>query len=403
MNYKEIENEEVKKVYPKHEIIFRAVQIVFFIFIFFLSIHLLSIGFRSLGEDTIKFIIQATSNPFIGLFIGLLLTAIIQSSSTSTSIIVAIVASGTLRFENAIPLVMGANIGTTITSTIVSLGYITKKNEFKRAIAAGALHDFFNILTVLILFPLEYQFGLLSKSAMGITSFFSFDESPKPSGSFFFVDFSLVAPVSGFIMEKIGNTWIVIVMAFGSLFITIKIISNLLYKYLIGETKEQLKQWVFRSKISAFSWGVLSTATVQSSSITTPLVVPLVATNKISLAKAFNFLMGANIGTTITALLAASFKSSAALNIAIVHFLFNIIGVLIFLPKTGLHKFPVFLASLLGKQTKKYRIAGLIYIIFTFFLLPFTLIYFNQDTEEEIKDTNSIEEVAPKDPEIINY
>ncbi|MEJ2004323.1 MAG: Na/Pi symporter, partial [Cyclobacteriaceae bacterium] len=115
-------------------------------------------SFNNLGREVAESIITATSNPFIGLFIGLLVTALIQSSSTTTSMIVALVASGSITLANAVPMIMGANIGTTLTSTIVSLGYIAKREEFKRAIAAGTVHDFFNILTVLILFPLEYCF-----------------------------------------------------------------------------------------------------------------------------------------------------------------------------------------------------------------------------------------------------
>ena len=99
-----------------------------------------------LGQETAKSILLATSNPFIGLFIGLLATALIQSSSTVTSMTVAVVASGYLTLGNAIPVVMGANVGTTLTSTLVSLGFITKRNQFRKAISAGTIHDFFNII-----------------------------------------------------------------------------------------------------------------------------------------------------------------------------------------------------------------------------------------------------------------
>ena len=111
---------------------------------------------QHLSKDVTETILLATSNPFTGLFIGLLITALIQSSSTTTSLVVALVASGSISIESAVPLIMGANIGTTITSTIVSLGFINRKKEFRRAVAAGTYHDFFNILTALLLFPLQY-------------------------------------------------------------------------------------------------------------------------------------------------------------------------------------------------------------------------------------------------------
>ena len=89
-------------------------------------------GFNHLGQDMAQTIDIATSNPFIGLFIGLIITAILQSSSTITSMAVAAVAAGSITLENAIPIVMGANIGTTLTSTIVSMSYVTKAKEFRR-------------------------------------------------------------------------------------------------------------------------------------------------------------------------------------------------------------------------------------------------------------------------------
>jgi sodium-dependent phosphate cotransporter len=73
---------------------------------------------------------------------------------------VALVASGAMPLNSAIPFIMGANVGTTITSTIISLGFITKKKEFRRAVAIGTYHDFFNILTVVLLFPLELLFRI---------------------------------------------------------------------------------------------------------------------------------------------------------------------------------------------------------------------------------------------------
>ncbi|MGB5976801.1 MAG: Na/Pi symporter, partial [Cyclobacteriaceae bacterium] len=122
----------------------RIVTVVFAMFLFLLSIELIATAFGQLGRETARSIISATSNPFIGLFIGLLITAIIQSSSTTTSMVVAVVASGGLGLAQAIPIIMGANIGTTLTSSLVSLGYITNKNEFRKAIGAGTVHDIFN-------------------------------------------------------------------------------------------------------------------------------------------------------------------------------------------------------------------------------------------------------------------
>ena len=77
---------------------------------------------------------------------------------------------------------------------------------------------------------------------------------------------------------------------------------------------------IFKKTGLAFTYGLFFTAAVQSSTVTTSLVVPLVATRKVSLKKVFPFVVGANIGTTITAALAAIYKSEAAIALAIVHF-----------------------------------------------------------------------------------
>src|SRR5688572_18223806 len=127
---------------------------------------------QHVGKNVAETILAATANPFTALFIGLLITAMLQSSSTTTSLVVAMVASGAITLQSAIPIIMGANVGTTITSTIVSLGFINKRKEFRRAVAAGTYHDFFNILTVIILFPLEYHYGFLSNLAQWVAGYF---------------------------------------------------------------------------------------------------------------------------------------------------------------------------------------------------------------------------------------
>src|SRR6478609_9835750 len=141
------------------------------LFIFLFALDLMISSLQHLGKTAAETIILATSNPFTALFIGLLITAIIQSSTATTSMTVALVASGSLTLESAVPIIMGANIGTTITSTIVSLGFIGKKKEFSRAVAAGTYHDFFNILTVVILFPLEYYYGFLSSLSQSAANY----------------------------------------------------------------------------------------------------------------------------------------------------------------------------------------------------------------------------------------
>lgn len=334
-------------------------------------------SFGNLGRSAAESILFATSNPFIGLFIGLLITAIIQSSSTSTSMIVAIVASGSITISDAVPMIMGANIGTTLTSTIVALGYITNKNEFRRALAAGTVHDFFNILTVLVLFPLEYYYGFLSFLSQEIASLFIGSGVGNENAAIGFKLFDAI-PITKYIVEGINNGLISIAVSFVLLFVSLKIVSRQLSKVLISEPKDNLQNLVFNNPFKSFGFGAGITAIVQSSSITTSLVIPFVATKRILLKNAMPFILGANIGTTFTAFLAVLFKSNAAASIAMTHLLFNVIGVMIFLPFPMLRNFIIKLASKFGALTFQYRLIGFTYIIITFFAIPFTLIYFNK-------------------------
>ena len=89
--------------------------------------------------------------------------------------------------------------------------------------------------------------------------------------------------------------------------------------------------------------------------------------------------MGANVGTTITAFIAALLNSShSAINLAIAHFLFNAIGVLLFFPVPALKEIPIRMSTGLGVLTHRNRIVGFIFILLTFFLVPFALIYINR-------------------------
>ena len=96
---------------------------------FFLGLDLMGIGFKLFGKDFAKMLLEQTANPLVGLFAGILATSLVQSSSTTTSMTVALVAAGGLTIEGAIPIIMGANIGTSVTNTLVSLGHGRRKME----------------------------------------------------------------------------------------------------------------------------------------------------------------------------------------------------------------------------------------------------------------------------------
>jgi sodium-dependent phosphate cotransporter len=347
------------------------------LFIFIFALDLMISSLQHLGANAADAILKATSNPFTALFIGLLVTAIIQSSSATTSMVVALVASGSLNLQGAVPIIMGANIGTTITSTIVSLGFITRKKEFRRAVAAGTYHDFFNILTVLMLFPLEYYYGFLSGISEQLANTFFIQDGTGTTESISFLGSGAGLMITR-LVELIGNGLILIILSFTLLFGSILLFRKMISNMLGLRTQERVTRYFFKSPLQSFGWGLLITAAIRSSTITTSLVVPLVAKKLVRLKSVVPFIVGANIGTTITAFIASMSNSNIAISIAIAHALFNVIGAIVFFMVPYVRNIPVSLAKGLGELTIRYRIAGFAYILLTFFLIPFSLIYLNK-------------------------
>ena len=129
--------------------ILKTLAIIVILYLFLVSIGMIGSAFKGMGKEFAVQLIQSNAGPLIGLFIGILATSLIQSSSTTTSLVVGMVAAGTfgddprIAVAAATPYIMGANIGTSITNTIVSMGHIVNKNEFRRAFSASIVHDFF--------------------------------------------------------------------------------------------------------------------------------------------------------------------------------------------------------------------------------------------------------------------
>lgn len=356
--------------------------------LFVFALDLMVSSLQHIGKSAAETIIQATSNPFTALFIGLVITAMIQSSSTTTAMVVALVASNSITIQSAIPIIMGANVGTTITSTIVSLGFINRKKEFRRAAAAGTYDGFFNILIVVILFPLEYYYGFLSNISQWIATYF-FHPSATPSANAFSQKWYMFGPIVKGLVDLIPNGFLLAALSFILLFASILLFRKLISGLLLASSPERFSRFFFKNAWKSFFWGTVTTAAIRSSTITISVVVPIVAQRIVSLRKAAPFILGANIGTTITAFIAAFFNvnTTGAISIAIAHFLFNLIGVLIFYPIPILRKIPLEMASRLGKLTTNYRLTVFVYILMIFFFIPFSLIYLNKDSVEVVEAT----------------
>lgn len=360
------------------DLVYRIGQLIFILFLFLVALDMMSGSFKLFGSDYAKELVKITTNPFISLFIGMLATAVIQSSSTTTTMIVGLVAAGTISPIEATPMIMGANIGTSVTSTIVSLGHIGNKLEYQRAIAAATVHDFFNIITVVILFTLEVTTGALSATATTLAEIF-FTESGEGVKTKGLLDYTTKATAKWLMSLTAteafpkGMPYVTLPMSLGLLFFSLRGLTKLLKSLIIGKVQENLDRFVFGHPLKSLTAGFVVTTAVQSSSVTSSLIVPLVASEKVTLYRAFPFLMGANIGTTTTALIAAIFigvGSSDALAIAFVHLLFNLFGVLVLFPIGKVRRIPITLAEGLGELTLKNRLYGVAYVVLMFFVIP---------------------------------
>lgn len=350
------------------------------IYTILLSVGMVGSGFKwaSGGSAGAKELFEFATNPFLALLVGTLATALVQSSSTVTSVIVGLVAGG-LPIASAIPMIMGANIGTTITNTLVSLGHVRKKSEFRRAFAAATVHDFFNLLCVLIFLPLEIMFGLLEK-ASGWLSMHLVDADSMSMKSFDFIK-PITKPVigelksllAGILPDKVAAITL-IVIGILLIFVAITIIGRVLKGLMVGRAKAILHKAIGRGPITGIASGTVVTVLVQSSSTTTSLMVPLVGSGVFTPRDIYPFTLGANIGTTVTALLAATALSGAGaivgLQIAIVHLLYNLSGVILIYGLPFLRELPLQAADKLAEvATKRHSLAAL-YVLSVFFLLP---------------------------------
>jgi sodium-dependent phosphate cotransporter len=286
--------------------------------------------------------------------------------------IVGMVGTGILPFESAVAMVMGANIGTSVTNIIVSMGHISRGDEFKRAFGGSLLHDFFNVCSVAVLLPIELQFGIVSKAARFLESIFS-----NSGGLEFGSPLSAVTkPVAKMLVHLTGDSaWLSALLAFVLLFIALHFIVKVLRSMVLSRVEKFFQRYVFRTPVLSFGLGIGLTATVQSSSITTSMVVPLLGAGVLNLEQIYPYLLGANIGTTITAFLASLVTGSHdAVAVAFAHLIFNIYGIALFWP---LKRIPIFLSERMAELTTKSKLVPILYIVVVFFLIPGTFIYFS--------------------------
>ncbi|CAD5123258.1 DgyrCDS11614 [Dimorphilus gyrociliatus] len=428
----------------------KIVSLLCLLYLFICSLGFLSDAFKLLGGKKASEAFtqnEILSNPIAELVLGILATVLVQSSSTTTSIIVSMVSTEILPLKPAIFMIMGANIGTSVTNTIVSLGHTTNKNEFRRAFAGATVHDMFNWLAVLILLPIEWLSGsvgpwkddvvglvnpngttirgcgLLCQITAKMVDALNTDKMDKKeflkvitkpfTNLFVQIDKKVFEKIAqgtiksgdksllkhekdnktySYLFEKISrgpNGWsdeavggVLLVIAIFLLCICLFLIVKLLHSMLKGAVAKAIKTSLnadfpgrlgFVTGYLAIIIGAGMTILVQSSSIFTSAVTPLVGIGVLKIDRVYPLTLGANIGTTFTAILSAlasSAKIGIAMQVALCHLFFNIIGICIWYPIPSLRKIPINLSKKLGNITARYRWFPIIYLIIMFFLLP---------------------------------
>lgn len=361
------------------DLVFRVITVAILLYLFLIGVKSLSGGMKLMGSDFANSLFDMAGQPFVSLMMGMLATVLFQSSSVTTAIIVGLVSAGTLNITGAIPMIMGANLGTSVTNTIVSLGYAREKANFKKAFAAATVHDFFNILTVAILLPLELMTGFIEKLATATSALMY--------GSISGVKYTspikaLIGPPTKAIKglsvstfgEEVGGIAMMVVaciIIIGSLSLIVKTM-----KVLIENNKgEIINRMLSKNAYVSILFGALITIAVQSSSITTSLLIPMAGSGLLSLRAIYPITIGANIGTTATALLAALTGNIAGLSIALVHLFFNIFGMLLFFPIKELREIPIRCAERLAESMEKTKLISLGYVGAVFFAVPLTIFF----------------------------
>jgi len=459
----------------------RLLGVVCLLYLFICSLGVLQDAFQLLGGRVAGTIFTNNvliSNPLSGLMIGVLVTVLVQSSSTSTSIVVSMVGSGLLEVRPAIPIIMGANIGTTVTNTLVALTQSMDRTMFRRAFAGATVHDAFNWLTVLILLPLEVATGYLyyMTSAM-VKSLESNADSEEPqflkvitdplttkivqvdkkvitaiaqntdrqkfplakyyckevsakysvnmigenytlfdqvksrqftynvqldnetSNGSWFLNWTEVlgenstkcnhlfvgTGLSGNLGEAAAGTILLLsslLVLIVCLVVMVKILNSLLQGTMASLVRKSINadlpgRAAFLTGYLALLIGAAVTVLVQSSSVFTSTLTPLVGIGVVTIERVYPLTLGSNIGTTITSILAALTADADmiqyTMQIALCHLFFNISGILLFYPIPPLRNVPIRIAKSLGSITAKYRWFAIVYLISMFFVLPFAV------------------------------
>ena len=420
------------------------VGVLFFLYFFLVGLDLLGTGAKVMAGCKAGELFGDDTNPIAGLMVGILATVLLQSSSTTTSIIVSLVGSA-INVDQGIFMIMGANIGTSVTNTIVAMGQMGDGDQLERAFAGATVHDMFNFMTVAILLPIEVITGylhhltdamvknadvsdgeswegpvksfvepigvkiikenkdvtkLIAKGEAQCGDFYPMNCDPAvdpPTYNSCGGDFGLIscdkeAGCPAFFLpeatakdDKVSGGVVFFIGIMVIFFCLIGMVT-ILQKMLLGMSTRIVYKATDINGYLAIAIGAGITMIVQSSSITTSTLTPLVGMGALRLEQMLPLTLGANIGTTMTGILAALVSASPkSLQVALAHLMFNVTGIFIFYPIPYLRNLPLNAARKLGKATRLWRGFPIVYITIMFLLVPLFFLALSALFEEDAK------------------
>lgn len=412
-----------------------SVVATFFLYFFLFGLDLLGSGAKVMGGCTAGALFGDDMNPVGGLMVGIVATVLMQSSSTTTSIVVSLVGADTVSVKQGIYMIMGANIGTSVTNTIVAVGHMGEEDQLERAFAGATVHDMFNFLSVAVLMPIEVVSGFLFHFTEALIRDFKSQDGEKWQGPVK----RLVSPLSKrvIIVNKDVTTNIAkqiatcgtfypnngtlsceddnnplsckpglitcdkkadipycpaffdpkatesadqtaglcaFIIGLILLFICLFALIKILQATLMGASTRLLYKATSINGYLSILIGTGLTMLVQSSSITTSVLTPLVGVGALRLEQMLPLTLGANLGTTLTAILAALLSKPTAMQVALAHLVFNLLGIIIWYPLPAMRRVPLRAATRLGQATRIWRGFPILYLLVTFILFPITLL-----------------------------
>lgn len=282
--------------------------------VFLYGMNMMGDGLENAAGSKLKYILEkVTANPFSAVIVGALVTGIMQSSSATTVMVVGFVNSGLLNLVQATGIIMGANIGTTVTAFLVSINI--------------------DALIPILLF--------------------------------------IGAAMILFSKTKKRRDLAMILMGFGMLLFGMEMMGNAMAPLKDSVVFQNLIVDIGHNWFLGLLIGLLITLVVQSSSATTGILIALTSTGSITIQAAFPIILGANIGTCITALLSSITANRTAKRAAVIHLLFNLTGAIIFLPFGPLLIQAVKLLAPVSVQLEISFIHLIFNLLNTLLLLPF--------------------------------